>query len=73
MRAFSHDVIEVDLAMTAPAELVFEAGQWVSVPFGPKIVRAYSIASTPRSARCLTLCADVAPRGIGSAWFAVST
>jgi stearoyl-CoA 9-desaturase NADPH oxidoreductase len=41
----------------------------VSVPFGPKNVRAYSIASTPRSSRCITLCADVAPGGIGSAWF----
>jgi aquacobalamin reductase/NAD(P)H-flavin reductase len=55
--------------MEDPSELRFEAGQWVSVPFGPKNVRAYSIASTPRSPRCITLCADVAPSGIGSAWF----
>jgi phenol hydroxylase P5 protein len=55
--------------MDEPAELSFEAGQWISVPFGPKTVRAYSIASTPRSSRRLTLCADVAPGGIGSAWF----
>ena len=55
--------------MEDPPELVFEAGQWVSVPFGPKNVRAYSIASTPRSSRRITLCADVAPGGIGSAWF----
>ena len=39
------------------------------MPFGPKNVRAYSIASTPRSSRRITLCADVAPGGIGSAWF----
>ena len=55
--------------MEDPSELRFEAGQWVSVPFGPKNVRAYSIASTPRSPRCITLCADVAPSGIGSVWF----
>ena len=55
--------------MCEPAELGFEAGQWISVPFGPKTVRAYSIASTPRSSRRITLCADVAPGGIGSAWF----
>ena len=55
--------------MLQPAELSFESGQWVSVPFGPKNVRAYSIASTPRSSRRITLCADVAPGGIGSAWF----
>lgn len=55
--------------MHEPESLTFEAGQWVSVPFGPKIVRAYSIASPPHSPRVITLCADVAPGGIGSAWF----
>ena len=61
--------MEVDLGLEQPPGLTFEAGQWVSVPFGPKTVRAYSIASTPRSSRRLTLCADVAPGGIGSGWF----
>jgi len=56
--------------MQEPLELLFEAGQWVSVPFGPKNVRAYSIASPPSSRERITLCADVAPGGIGSAWFA---
>jgi len=65
----SADIIEVDLDVNQPAELSFEAGQWISVPFGPKNVRAYSIASTPLSSRRITLCADVAPGGIGSAWF----
>lgn len=69
VRALAPDVIEVDLRMREPAELSFEAGQWVSVPFGPKTVRAYSIASTPRAPRLVTLCADVAPDGIGSRWF----
>jgi ferredoxin-NADP reductase len=63
------DILEADLDLLQPAELSFEAGQWISVPFGPKNVRAYSIASTPRSSRRITLCADVAPGGIGSAWF----
>jgi ferredoxin-NADP reductase len=65
----SPDILEVDLDLIQPAELSFEAGQWVSVPFGPKNVRAYSIASSPRSSRRITLCADVAPGGIGSVWF----
>jgi NAD(P)H-flavin reductase len=69
MRALSRDVLEVDLDLLEPADLAFEAGQWVSVPFGRKNVRAYSIASTPRSPARLTLCADVAPAGIGSRWF----
>jgi len=63
------DVLEADLDMEDPAELEFDAGQWISVPFGPKNVRAYSIASTPRSSRRITLSADVEPGGIGSAWF----
>jgi ferredoxin-NADP reductase len=69
VRALAAEILEVDLAMEDPPELRFEAGQWVSVPFGPKNVRAYSIASTPRSAGRVTLCADVAPGGIGSSWF----
>jgi phenol hydroxylase P5 protein len=69
VRALTPAVLEADLAMMEPPALTFEAGQWVSVPFGPKTVRAYSIASTPQSPRSLTLCADVAPGGVGSQWF----
>jgi NAD(P)H-flavin reductase len=69
VRSLTPDVLEADLAMMDPPSLVFAAGQWVSVPFGPKLVRAYSIASTPRSAAQITLCADVAPGGLGSRWF----
>ena len=32
-------------------------------------MRAYSIVSTPGSPKQITLCADVAPGGIGSQWF----
>lgn len=69
VRALTREILEADLDLVDPPRLDFEAGQWVSVPFGPKTVRAYSIASPPRSARRLTLCADVAPGGIGSQWF----
>jgi len=68
-RTLTADILEVDLDMDEPPELAFESGQWISVPFGPKNVRAYSIASTPRSPRRITLCADVAPAGLGSQWF----
>jgi ferredoxin-NADP reductase len=67
-RALAPEVLEVDLRMEDPPALEFEAGQWVSVPFGPKIVRAYSIASPQCSASVVTLCADVAPDGVGSRW-----
>jgi ferredoxin-NADP reductase len=67
-RQVAPDVIEVDLRMLEPEELGFEAGQWVSVPFGPKTVRAYSMASSPTRPRLITLSADVAPAGIGSRW-----
>ncbi len=68
VRALAAEILEVDLAMEDPPVLAYLAGQWISVPFGPKIVRTYSIASPPRCARRLTLCADVAPGGIGSRW-----
>jgi propane monooxygenase reductase subunit len=69
VRVLAPAILEADLALVEPSVLAFEAGQWISVPFGPKIVRAYSIASTPRSPSTLTLCADVAPDGLGSRWF----
>jgi CDP-4-dehydro-6-deoxyglucose reductase len=69
VRALTPDVLEADLRMEEPAALEFEAGQWVSVRLGPKAVRAYSIASMPRSGSVVTLCADVTPGGVGSQWF----
>jgi ferredoxin-NADP reductase len=69
VRALTAEVLEADLAMVDPPELAFDAGQWVSVPFGPKTVRAYSIASSPHAPSQVTLCADVAPGGLGSQWF----
>ncbi|OLC12500.1 MAG: hypothetical protein AUH29_16045 [Candidatus Rokubacteria bacterium 13_1_40CM_69_27] len=69
VRTLTPEILEADLELQDPPALEFEAGQWVSIPFGPKIVRAYSIASTPRSPKRITLCADVAPGGIGSEWF----
>ena len=68
-RRLAAAVIEADLRMDDPPRLPFDAGQWISVPFGPKTVRAYTIASTPRDGATITLCADIAPGGIGSRWF----
>src|SRR3989304_3224841 len=69
VRRLTAEILEVDLAMREPAEFTFEAGQWVSVPLGPKTVRAYTITSTPASRSQITLCADVTPGGTGSRWF----
>ena len=69
VRALTPEVLEADLALVEPPTLAFDAGQWISVPLGPKTVRAYSIASSPRRPALLTLCADVAPGGVGSRWF----
>ena len=54
--------------MVDPPEFVFEAGQWISVPFGPKIVRAWTILSSPAHRRTITISVDVAPDGLGSQW-----
>jgi NAD(P)H-flavin reductase len=69
VRRLAPEIVEAELRMVEPPEFHFEAGQWVSVPFGPKRVRAYTMASTPQHRREITLCADVAPGGIGSEWF----
>lgn len=68
VRAVTPEVIEVDLAVVEPADFTFEAGQWISVPFGPKNVRAWSMVSSPTRKGPLTLSIDVAPGGIGSQW-----
>ena len=54
VRRLAPEILEADLRLDEPPALEFVAGQWVSVPFGPKTVRAYSIASTPRSPTRLT-------------------
>jgi len=69
VRRLTPEILEADFKLEEPAELDFDAGQWVSVPFGPKTVRAYSMASVPSNRRVITLCADVAPGEIGSRWF----
>ena len=51
-----------------PPEFVFEAGQWISVPFGPKVVRAWTMLSSPAHRRTITISVDVAPGGLGSQW-----
>ena len=65
VRAVTPEVIEVDLAVVEPADFTFEAGQWISVPFGPKNVRAWSMVSSPTRKGPLTLSIDVAPGGPG--------
>ena len=69
VRTLSPEILAADLALQEPSPFEFDAGQWVSVPLGGKTVRAYSIASPPRLASRITLCADVAPAGPGSRWF----
>jgi len=62
-------VLEVDLAMLEPPELVFEAGQWVAIPLDEKTIRPYSMASPPAERRTIRLCVDVKPGGSGSRYF----
>lgn len=68
VRGLNPEVIEVELSLVEPAALDFQAGQWVSVPFGPKTVRVYSMASPPGRRGRLTWAVDVSPGGMGSQW-----
>ena len=68
VRSLTPEIIEVDLKVLEPTDFTFEAGQWISVPFGPKNVRAWSMVSSPTRKGALTLSIDVAPGGIGSQW-----
>jgi phenol hydroxylase P5 protein len=62
------EVVEVDLRVTDPPDWTFQAGQWISMPFGPKLVRAWSMISSPTRRGSITLAVDVSPDGIGSRW-----
>ncbi|HKA63628.1 MAG TPA: FAD-binding oxidoreductase [Methylomirabilota bacterium] len=68
VRSLTPEIIEVDLKVLEPTDFTFEAGQWISVPFGSKNVRAWSMVSSPTRKGALTLSIDVAPGGIGSQW-----
>jgi len=69
IRWLAPDTLEVDLAMEKPPELVFEAGQWIAIPLGEKVVRPYSMASPPSERRVIRLGVDVKPGGSGSRYF----
>ena len=58
--------------MVDPPEFAFEAGQWISVPFGPKVVRAWTIWSSPTHRRTITISVDVAPVASARSGFAPS-
>lgn len=68
VRWITPTVIEVDLRVLEPEDFTFAAGQWISVPFGEKIVRAWSMVSSPTRKGPFTLSVDVAPGGVGSRW-----
>ncbi len=62
-------ILEVDLAVLEPPELVFEAGQWIAIPLDEKTIRPSSMASPPAERRTIRLCVDVKPGGSGSRYF----
>ena len=68
VRAITAEVIEVDVDVLGPAGFTFDAGQWISVPFGPKDVRAWTMASSPTRKGAFTLAIDVVPGGVSSQW-----
>lgn len=73
IRNLTHDVREIGLRLTDPAEIHFKAGQFVSfdVPH-PKLnrpaTRAYSIASPPIQKGRITLLLNLIPGGPGSTY-----
>ena len=68
-RLITKKVFETELELVEPSEFDFKAGQFVTVPVGQKILRSYSIASSPRKNTSIYLIVDVAPGGPGSIFF----
>jgi len=63
-------IYETVLELVDPPTFSFKAGQFVTVPVGDKVLRSYSIASTPRDTKSLLLIVDISPDGPGSRFFA---
>jgi Na+-transporting NADH:ubiquinone oxidoreductase subunit F len=63
-------IFETVLELVDPPTFSFKAGQFVTVPVGDKVLRSYSIASTPRDTKSLLLIVDISPDGPGSRFFA---
>jgi CDP-4-dehydro-6-deoxyglucose reductase, E3 len=73
IRNLTHDVREIGLRLTDPAEIHFKAGQFVSfdVPhptLNRPATRAYSIASPPIQKGRITLLLNLVPGGPGSTY-----
>jgi len=63
-------IFETTLELVDPPEFGFKAGQFVTVPVADKVLRSYSIASTPADTKRLLLIVDITPDGPGSRFFA---
>jgi NAD(P)H-flavin reductase len=60
---------ETIFQLVEPAEFRFKAGQFVTVPVAEKVLRSYSIASTPSDLQQFLLIVDISPAGPGSKFF----
>ena len=63
-------IFETVLELVDPPSFSFKAGQFVTVPVADKVLRSYSIASTPKDEKSLLLIVDISPDGPGSRFFA---
>jgi NAD(P)H-flavin reductase len=73
VRDLTHDVRQIDLALVAPPEIRFAAGQFVSFEvdrpgFPIRATRPYSIASSPTERRSIQLVFNRVPGGPGSGY-----
>lgn len=70
VRDLTHDVRQVELTLTEPPTIDFQAGQFVSFeierPAGVPATRPYSIASSPRRETAIELLFNLVPGGPGS-------
>ena len=71
-RQLTHNVWEYDFELLDGSECKFEPGQFVNIniPHPEKrVVRSYSIASSPKNAHGFTLCIKLMEGGLGSNYF----
>ena len=72
-RPLTHDILELRIKLTSPAEINFRAGQYIQLESAPyrgreSVMRAYSISSPPSRTHAVETVIRLVPDGICTTW-----
>ncbi len=68
LRFLTQNILEVEILLTSPGDIVFKAGQFMNFVF-PGGVRSYSLVSVPDHNSNIKFCVELLEHGVGSDFF----